>query len=362
MLTALHVAAADHAVGVLALGGFFIGLPFGWIVYRSNFCVMGSLSDIYNLDDWRRFRAWVLAAAVALVLAQTFASLGIVALERSMYLSTNLNWLGHALGGFVFGFGMVLAGGCPTRNLVRFGNGDLRALVVLVVIAVAGFATIGGIIAPVRNFLEQATAIDLKRFGIASQSLGEMLGRGSASRVNLALAAVLGAAGLVYALGNREFRSSRLHVGSGLAVGGLVAAGWAVTGLTFDDLAAPTAPVSLTFIRPLGDTLDWLQRFTAIPWPGFGIATVFGTWLGAFLAARRAGRFRVLGFANLGDMKANLTGACLMGVGGALALGCTIGQGITGLSTLAIGSIITTAALVYGGWQGLRYLERSMEA
>ena len=109
---------------------------------------------------------------------------------------------------------------------------------------------------------------------------------------------------------------------------------------------------------PLGETLDWVQRFTAAPLPGFGIACVLGTLLGAHLAARWKGRVRLLGFVDVGDLKRNLAGATLMGIGGAMALGCTIGQGITGVSTLAIGSLLTTAAIVVGGLQGLKYLER----
>ena len=350
----------------LTVSALLIGLAFGWVVYRTNFCVMGALSDAVNLGDGRRLRAWVLAVAVALIATQALASAGLVPLERAMYLSPRLNWLGHVLGGLIFGFGMVLSGGCPTRNLVRFGGGDLRALVVLLVIAVAGFAAMGGILAPGRNALEQWTALDLTRFGVTSQGLGNLLSHGSgapAGTISAVLAAVLGLAAIAYTFGNGAFRGSSLHIFSGLGVGALVAAGWAATGLAFDEFAAaPMAPISLTFIRPLGDTLDWLQRFTAAPWPGFGIVSVLGTLVGAHLAARQMGRYRVLGFANTGDLKRNLAGATLMGIGGAMALGCTIGQGVTGLSTLAVGSMITTAAFVIGGLQGLRYLERIADA
>ncbi len=348
----------------LAVGGLIIGTAFGWTVYKTNFCIMGSLSDIHNLADWRRFRAWVLAAAVAMLAAQVLRWSGAVPLERSMYLTPSLNWFGHAFGGAVFGFGMVLCGGCPTRNLVRFGAGDLRAMIVLIVIAITGFVTLGGLFGPLRDALEQLTALNLRRVGMSTQSLGAALatsGAGTAVGLDLVLACVAALSACVFVFKDRAFATSRHHVVSGIAVGLLVACGWALTGLTYDEFAAqPSAPISLTFIRPLGDTLDWLQRFTAIPIPGFGISSVVGTLIGGSLAALHAGRFRVLGFADVADLKANLTGAVLMGIGGAMALGCTIGQGVTGLSTLAIGSIITTSALVFGGLQGLRYLERSM--
>jgi uncharacterized protein len=279
-----------------------------------------------------------------------------------MYLSPHLNWLGHILGGLIFGFGMVLSGGCPTRNLVRFGAGDLRALVVLIVIAIAGFMTIGGLMAPLRDAMEQRTAIELGRWGFQTQGLGEMLARAANLPDALAttsIALVLATAAALWAFRDDGFRRSPSHILSGVGVGVLVACGWALTGFAHDEFAAtPQAPVSLTFIRPLGDTLEWLQRFTAAPLPGFGVASVLGTLAGAAVMARAMGRFRVLGFADVADLKRNLTGAMLMGIGGAMALGCTIGQGVTGISTLALGSVLTTAALVVGGFQGLKYLER----
>ncbi len=348
--------------GGLALGGLLIGLVFGWVVYRTNFCVMGALSDVVNLGDRRRLGAWLLAIATAIFAVEFLRRTGIAPVEKAMYLTPRLNWFGHIAGGLIFGFGMVLSGGCPTRNLVRVGAGDLRALVVLLVIAVAGFVTMGGILAPLRDALEQWTALDLKRWGLATQGLGELVGRAGVMPSALAptvLAMLLGGLALVWALLDRGFRSSPMHIISGLLIGALVACGWAWTGLAYDEFAtAPSTPVSLTFIRPLGETLDWLQRFTAAPVPGFGIACVVGTLLGAFGASLWMGRFRVLGFADLGDLKRNLAGAALMGVGGAMALGCTIGQGITGVSTLAVGSLLTTAALVIGGLRGLLYLER----
>jgi uncharacterized protein len=346
----------------LPLGGFLIGCAFGAIVYRTNFCIMGALSDVVNLGDRRRLGAWLLAIATAVFAVELLRRAGAVPLERTMYLTPRLNWLGHILGGVIFGFGMVLSGGCPTRNLVRFAAGDLRALVVLIVIGIAGFITIGGLFAPLRDGLEQLSAIDLKRWKFETQSLGEMAARAAnlpSTEATTTLALLFSAAALVWAFLDRGFRGSSLHIVSGVGVGALVACGWALTGFAYDEFApTPLAPTSLTFIRPLGDTLDWLQRFTAMPLPGFGIACVIGTLLGATGTALWMHRFRVLGFADVGDLKRNLAGAALMGAGGAMALGCTIGQGVTGLSTLAVGSLLTTAALVIGGLQGLKYLER----
>jgi hypothetical protein len=321
---------------------------------------MGSLADIHSSGDYRRFRAWVLAAATALAGATLLESAGIVDLDRSMYLAASFNWVGHIVGGLIFGIGMVLAGGCPSRNLARAGGGDLRALLTLVVLGLVAFMTIAGVLAPARAALEAATSVRLG--GAPTQGLGSLLSAhaGLAAEPAKAMAAAaLTVCALGYCLADARFRHSPPHIVSGIAVGLTVVAGWALTGLAYDEMAArPAAPISLTYIRPVGDTVQWLALYTATPVPGFGVASVLGALLGAFAAAMAMGRFRLAGFSGTGDTARNLLGAALMGVGGVLALGCTVGQAITGVSTLALGSFVTFAAIVAGGFLGLRLLER----
>jgi uncharacterized membrane protein YedE/YeeE len=277
-----------------------------------------------------------------------------------MYLAPTFNWLGYLAGGLLFGVGMVLAGGCPSRNLARAGGGDLRALMTLVVLGIVAFMSIAGVLAPARSALEGATSVRLG--GAPTQSLGDLLSRyvGLAPAWSKAIAAAaLAAVALAYCLADGKFRRSPLHIASGLIVGLLVVAGWALTGLTYDEMAGrPTAPVSLTYIRPVGDTLQWLALYTATPMPGFGVTSVLGALVGAFVAAMAMGRFRLATFADTGDTVRNLLGAALMGVGGVMALGCTVGQAVTGVSTLALGSLVTFAAIIVGGFVGLRLLER----
>jgi uncharacterized membrane protein YedE/YeeE len=351
---------AQNAPLALALGGFAIGVLFGLAIYRTNYCAMGSLADIHNFGDYRRFRAWLLAAATALIGATLLDGAGIVDLRRSMYLAPTVNWVGHIAGGLIFGVGMVLAGGCPSRNLARAGGGDLRALLTLMVLGLVAFMTIAGVLAPARAALEGATGVKLG--AVSSQGLGDLLGAYAGLATGWAIPAVAGAiaiAALAYCLADGKFRRSPVHIVSGLAVGLLVVAGWALTGLADDEMAArPTAPVSLTFIRPVGDSLQWLSLYTATPMPGFGVASVFGALIGAFAAAVAMGRFRLTTFADSSDTVRNLLGAALMGVGGVMALGCTVGQSITGVSTLALGSFVTFAAIIAGGFLGLRLLER----
>jgi hypothetical protein len=228
------------------------------------------------------------------------------------------------------------------------------------VLGVVAFMTIAGVLAPARAALEGATSVRIP--GVASQGLGDILAAyvGLAPAwARLAAAAALAAPALAFCLADGKFRGSPVHIASGLAVGLLVVAGWALTGLAYDEMATrPTPPISLTYIRPVGDTLQWLSLYTATPMPGFGVASVLGALVGAFAAALAMGRLRVTTFADAGDTVRNLTGAALMGIGGVMALGCTVGQSVTGVSTLALGSLVTFAAIVAGGLLGLRLLER----
>jgi uncharacterized membrane protein YedE/YeeE len=283
-----------------------------------------------------------------------------------MYLGANFNWLGNVLGGLMFGYGMVFAGGCASRNLARVGSGDLRSLLTLIVMGLFAYMAIGGIIGPVRAWLEQLTSINLATLKLGSQGLGAMLAAATAmkpSTANLLLTALIGLIGLVYCFKDESFRGSANHILSGIGIGLCVIAGWALTGLAFDEMAdRPTTPISLTYVRPTADSIEWLQRFTAARIPGFGVATVFGAVLGSFLTALAMGRFRLTTFSDVGDTRRNLYGAMLMGVGGVMALGCTVGQAITGVSTLALGSYLTFAAIVVGGYFGMKRMEAILMA
>ncbi len=344
----------------LAWGGFAIGAVFGFIVQQTNFCAMGSISDIMSFEDYRRLRMWLLATAVAIVGTQALAEVGVVDLALSMYLQPNVNWLGNLVGGLIFGVGMVFAGGCTSRNLVRVGGGDLRALVVLIVVGITAYMTIGGILGPARAWMEGHTAIALGDG--ASPSMAALLasaGIAGEETLRWIVAGLLSAALLVYCLLDPAFRTSPKHLVGGAGVGLCIVAGWALTGLAYDDFAdVPVNPTSLTYVRPTGDTLEYLQRFTADRVPGFGVASVLGALAGALVAALLSRKFKLIGFADSGDTLRNVAGGALMGIGGVTALGCTIGQSVTGVSTLAVGSVITFIAIVAGGVLGMKWMER----
>ncbi len=357
MLKQTVVEAPAYYVGY---GGLLIGLVFGFIVYRTNFCTMGSISDIVSFGDFRRMRAWLLAAATGIVGVLAIQQLGIADMNDAMYRTPNFNWMANIIGGLLFGFGMVFSGGCISRNLVRAGGGDLRSLVVLLITGIFGYMTIGGIFAPLRISIFGPTTIDLAEKGADSQGVGAVISllsgidQGTAHSI---AAVVILAAILIYCFKDREFRTSPIHIIAGVGIGLCVIAGWVLTGLAADEFADQAVPLaSLTYVRPTGDTLEYLMRFTALGYPGFGIMSVAGALLGGFVGALSMGRLHLTTFADKKDSIRNMFGAALMGTGGVLALGCTVGQALTGVSTLAVGSMITFAAIVAGGFAGVNYM------
>ncbi len=361
-MPSLHDTLSANPEFWLPLGGLLIGFVFGAVVQTTNFCTMGSISDMVTFGDSRRFRAWVLAAALALAGVQLLASAEIVAVSKSMYLAPTLNWAGNILGGLLFGVGMAFAGGCVSRNCVRVGSGDMRSLVNLLFVGIFAYIAIGGLFGPARAALENATSLPLKQFGVETQSIGGLLAAAfhlEASSADLWAGAVIAAALAIWCFASKEFATSPVHILSAAGIAACVLAGWLLTGLAYDDMAAsPVAPISLTYVRPTGDALEWLQRYTALATPGFGAASVAGAIAGGLAVALLNGTFRISAFANSSDMMRNIGGAILMGVGGVMALGCTIGQGVTGVSTLAIGSFLTFIAIVFGGIAGIKAIER----
>jgi hypothetical protein len=209
-------------------------------------------------------------------------------------------------------------------------------------------------------------AIDLGDKNLETQSIGSMLSLftgGDAAGVNMIAMIVIAGAVIIWCFKDKAFRTSPNHVLSGVIIGLLVIAGWFLTGLASDDLAEVVVPVaSISFVRPTGDSLEYLMRYTALGAPSFGIVVLLGTILGSTVGALSNNRFKLTGFANVADTMRNLYGAALMGVGGVLALGCTFGQGITGVSTLAVGSFIALAAIIAGGFAGIKHLNALLMA
>lgn len=339
------------------IAGLLLGMVFGATVQRSGFCTMGAISDWVLMNDANRLRSWGLAIAVAILGSQLLHLFGLIDLRASIYAGPSLGWLGAAFGGLLFGFGMVQAGGCGNRTLARLGAGNLKSLLVVLMIGLSGYITLRGLLGPARVWLERWSAIDLRARGFSGQALPDLF----ASIADPVLLRWLFGLGLpmlllIWVFRDARFRSKPVLIIAGFIVGLIIPAGWAATGILGADDFDPAPLASMTFVAPIGAALQYLMTFTGMKLD-FGVSSVGGVILGAFLMAKHDGSFRLEGFTSTGDMLSHLLGGVLMGIGGVLALGCTVGQGLTGLSTLALGSFVAVAGIVIGGILGVRYLE-----
>ena len=369
--------ASAASIGTYVVGGgFVVAFLFGLVAAKTNFCTMGALSDIVNMGHWGRMRMWLLAMAVAIVGTSWLSYAGLVDLSKSVPQRPVLAWLSLALGGLIFGVGMTLAGGCANKNLIRLGGGSVRSLVVLVFTGIASYMTLKGLFGQWRAGFLDPVSINLGERGWADQGLGTALARTTgmdAKTALLAVAASCVAGLLIFVFKDKRFRANATQIVGGLVLGALVVAGWYVTGhLGYGEnpetletvfFATNTRTLeSLSFVAPLAFSLELLMLWTdASLHVTFGIASVLGVIAGSAAYALASKSFRWEGFASMDDLRNQLVGAMLMGFGGVTALGCTIGQGLSGLSTLAIGSFIAVAGIMAGSVATLKYLLWKME-
>jgi uncharacterized membrane protein YedE/YeeE len=334
--------------------GALSGAVLGFAARRGRFCTLGAIEDAVYAGDTRRLHAWGLALAAAifgthlLVLGSGFD------LARAIYTGPRLEWAGAAAGGLMFGLGMALVGTCGFGALLRLGGGDLKALLTVLILGISAMMAMRGLTGLARIHLLDPLAAVLPG---SSQRLPALLGLDDLGGAALALvvAGVLAGA----SLSNAAFRNAPRLVGAASVVGTMIVAGWWATGVAGDDPFEPRRVESFSFVAPVGETLLYTMMASGLRLD-FHVASVGGVLMGAFAAARLGGEFRWEAPDDAREVKRHALGAFLMGTGGVAALGCTIGQGLTGLSTLSLGSMISVAAILAGSRIGLYWLvERS---
>ena len=335
----------------VAMLSLLVKLAFGAVVNKTNFCTMGAVSDWVNMGSRDRLRAWLLAIGIAILVTQAMQLKGIIDISESIYLTPNFGWLGYLLGGFIFGVGMTLASGCGQRTLVRVGGGNLKSLVVMILLGLTAYMTMRGLLALVRVNAVEVTNINLAAKDIADQGIGTLIasavGMENSEQLTRIIAALLGGGLIIYAFLGKEFRHSFDNILAGIVIGLIIPAGWYVTGVVgFDDFE-PARLESYTFIAPTAQGLMYLMTFTGST-ISFGVGATFGVILGSFLYVIATGKFRLETFSDRDDMIRHMLGGVFMGFGGVLALGCTIGQGVTGMSTLALGSLLALISIIFG--------------
>lgn len=345
---------------------FAVAAAFGFIAQRTHFCTMGAVSDIVNMGDWTRMRMWGMAVGVAMMGFHAMAWLGLIDPTQTIYASSRILWLSALVGGALFGFGMVLASGCGSKTLVRIGAGSLKSLVVFFVMGIAAFATLRGVAAVARNATVDQVAFDTGSSGALPAWLAASTGMDPAL-AGLLMAGLVGGALVIWALAGRDFLSlNNLLAGIGLGLV-IVAMWWVSGGLGFVPEHPETLEAvylgsntrrmeSLTFTAPMAYTLDWLIFFSDTSKVlTFGVVTVVGVVVGSLLCALLDRSFRWEGFSSTQDTALHLVGAVCMGVGGVTALGCTVGQGMSGLSTLSLSSVIAVTGIMVGAVLGFRF-------
>ncbi|MCP5265996.1 MAG: YeeE/YedE family protein [Burkholderiaceae bacterium] len=354
------------STGTIAWLGFALGAVFGFTGNRTNFCTMGAISDIVNMGDWTRMRMWLLAIAVALLGVAVLQSSGQVDVSKSIYGGTRLSWLSHVVGGLMFGVGMVLSSGCGSKTLIRVGGGNLKSVLVLIVMGIAAFATLKGVFGVWRVATVDKVVATLP----ASQDLPSLLGFAigvDPKTLALWLPLVIGLALLAFVFAHAEARKPEAVLG-GIVIGLTIVGGWYVTGhvgfvaehpQTLEAAYVGTLsnrPESLSLVAPSAQLLDLLMFWSdKSKFLSFGVAAALGIMAGSVVSALITKSYREEVFPNAADFKRHTSGAVLMGIGGVTGLGCTIGQGLTGISTLSLGSIITLAAIIVGAAAQLKY-------
>lgn len=354
------------------LGGLGLAVIMGAVVNKTNFCTMGAVSDWVNIGDTGRIRAWMFAIAIAiagvLILQWTGqADMSTVASNSTSfppYLTPSLAWPRYLVGGFLFGVGMTLGSGCGNKTMVRIGGGNIKSFFVF---AMMGF---GAYLMMYTNFGYHVflkwmipAFIDVSSFGASNQGIGSIIaaifGFHSQALTGSAVGILVSLALVIWALKSKDFRGSWDNILGGLVVGLVVVGGWWLTAgpigqhwmsdIQFMD-TPPAAPgsQSFTFVSPSGQVFYFLSAGLKYKLLTFGMMVAIGVVIGSFLYALFTRKLRIEWFSSFTDFIRHIAGGFLMGVGGVLGMGCTIGQGVTGVSTLALGSYMTLVSIIFG--------------
>lgn len=320
---------------LLLWSGLVVGLLFGANGQWSGFCLNRALKKGWSPGAKHKAQSFALALCVSILGAQTLEVVGLVSLSTSIYRGSAASWLFAILGGLMFGYGMMMANGCGARAVVLLGQGNLRSFVVLLCLGISAYMTLTGLLAPWRLALAQATTL-------SAHGLYEF-----DSMTRFVLIGVISTLLLSFVFWQGSIFKHKKELISGLVVGLLITAGWLVTGWVGVDEFEPAPVASLTFIAPIGETIQYVMISTGMRL-SFGVTVIVGVVFGSFIAATWSKTFHWQGFATPTDMLRYMGGGVLMGVGGALAMGCSIGQGLTGFSTLTYASMLAFAAMVVG--------------
>ncbi|MCL4433112.1 MAG: YeeE/YedE family protein [Epsilonproteobacteria bacterium] len=323
---------------------FLIGLTYGVVAQKTQFCFSGAIKDFILTKSTRRAASVLTAVITAIIASQVLAHMYEIDLAKSVYLQADVNYFSILLGGALFGVGMMIADGCSSRHLVKFAQGDLYSLVTIVFIAVFGYISAKGILS----------------IGLEPIMKNEFLLQLSAWFPNQALPIYVIVPFLLVALWIAVPRfKSLVSCIDGILVGLLIALAWYVTGVVgFDDFE-PLPLEALSFVYPSGKTLEYLMFFSGSTL-SFSVSVVFGIVLGAFVMSffNKKYRFGCVISQKNNKLKNGIFGGMMMGIGGIMAIGCTIGQGLSGVSTLAFASFLAITSIMISAYFTAKYMDK----
>ena len=343
-----------------------LGFILGFVVTKTNFCTMGAVSDWVNIGDLSRFKSWMLAAAIAIlgVAILNFLSFFDINDSRIPYRNSLLAWPRYIIGGLMFGIGMTYASGCGNKVLIRVGGGNLKSLVVLIVAGIMAYVmTRTDFYGIIFHSWMNPISLDLAQIGILDQSLPTIISSifsiNNSADFNLILGIIVSSIMIFMIFKSGKFIQNFDNVFSGIIVGLVIVMAWLLTGGVtgqewieandfLDDPLPSVGMQSFTFINPMGETLIFASNAADSYYLTFGVTALLSVITGAFFYSVLSNNFRIEWFLSKQDFIRHIIGAILIGVGGVLALGCTIGQGVTGISTLALGSFITLIFIILG--------------
>lgn len=369
-----------EALSFFYWGAFVSAIVLGVVVNKTNFCTMGAVSDMVNMKDYGRIRAWMLAIATAIVGVSLLEYFAMVNVSDTFppYRASQLIFGENLLGGFLFGIGMTLASGCGNKTLIRIGGGNLKSIVVFAVIALFAYYMISPFPGTDKTFFSVLFYDWLRPMSMnlsTQQDIGAIIGGDNTAMARLLSGLAIGIALLIFAFKSADFRSSKDNVMAGIVIGAIILGGWYLSSnvtieaegdsyslseyydnwamISDDNEGKPAtgrtlSSQSFTFVNPIGQTYGYIKDGFDSALLTFGLLSVFGVILGSFIWSLISRSFRIEWFVDARDFATHVIGGVLMGLGGTLALGCTVGQGITGVSTLALGSFMALIAIIFG--------------
>ena len=341
---------------VMSLLGFLCGVGLGVVTRQMKFCTFGAIEDTVLAGRTQRIKVWLLAILTSVVVVQFYRYFDNSRITESFYLAPQFNIMGAIVGGLMFGFGMSLVGTCAYGSIIRLGGGDLRALVVAIIIGITGYITMSGIASVIR--VEVIETFSLNFSNVGSQGILEIITYMTRIEISsiflvVSLFSVLGIIFWLYF--DKDFNKSFSDILSGIAIGALIATGFVITSSVGNDAFSPQPVESLAYVRPLGESLVYLMTYSGAV-INFSIGSIFGTLFGAFAVSYFRNEIRLEAFDDTVEMKRHLVGAMLMGFGAVTASGCTIGQGISAMAILALNAPIALLSIFIGAVLGLNYL------